>query len=858
LRLALIVCAGLALVVGLAGLGWIFAITRDLPSARELANYEPPITSRVHAGDGRLVAEFASQHRIYVPSEELPEQLIQAFISAEDKTFFEHSGLDYVGILRAAVSNVGSFVSGDDSVVGGSTISQQVAKNMLLSSEKKMSRKVREAFLTLELEKLFTKEEILELYMNEIFLGGRSYGVAAASLNYFGKSLGDLTLAESALLAALPQQPSRVNPYNHPEAAVARRNWVLDRMVANGFIDAAAAETAKAEPLTTVKRLNSDEIAASAYFVEEVRREILRLGEAGKLDGFGSEKEAEKGFYEGGLSIRSTLDTRLQLAAETALQAGLETADRRKGWRGPVSKLSPSEGWAEALAELKAPGGAGDWTLALVRSEGASGVKLGFADGSEGALAADDVRWAASFKRKEGGSGLSAGDVVLVSRQPAPEVTSQTVRDYAKPSRASGSTWRLRQIPEVEGALVALDPHTGRVLAMAGGYSFGKSQFNRVVQAKRQPGSAFKPFVYLAALENGWTPSDRILDAPFVDCSDRTQQGCYKPSNYSDEFYGMSTLRVGVEKSRNAMTVRLAQDMGHERVSEIGERVGAYDDLPPYPSMSLGAGETTPLRMAIAYAALVNGGKRVEPILMDRIQNRYGETVFRSDQRACEGCLAEWDGQGPPALPDLREQTVDPVAAYQMVSMLEGVVERGTGASIKAVGKPVAGKTGTTNDQMDAWFIGFSPDLVAAVWVGHDTPRNMGVGESGGRVATPIFRDFMIEAMANAPALPFRIPAGVRSVEIDADTGCLPRPESRLVILEAYRPGTEPQDQCLEAVATLADYSVTFAGDEGGYAPVDGENTPPAPPVDGMEAPARPDAAAAQVTEDLTLRDGIF
>jgi penicillin-binding protein 1A len=863
---------GSAIAVGvgiLAAGGWFIAVTQDLPSAKELANYEPPITSRVHAGDGHLVAEFANQHRVYVPSEELPQRLIEAFISAEDKTFFEHSGVNLWGMFRGVVLNP---LMGRKQT-GGSTITQQTVKNMLVGNDRSAARKVREAILAGRLEKQFSKHQILELYMNEIYLGGRSYGVGAAALNYFGKSLGELTLAESALLAALPQQPSRVNPYNHPEAAVERRNWVIDRMVANGYVEKADAEKAKAEPLTTVSRLDTDENEASAYFVEEVRREILRLGKDKKLDGFGNEKEATKGFYEGGLSIRSTLDTNLQLAAQTALRAGLETYDHRRGWRGPIGTVKAGDDFETVLAEFiksddgkKAVAGAGNtWQAAVVRSA-KDGVKLGLADGTQGTLAEADVKWASAFKRKEGGgSGLAAGDVILVAREATPDVSSQLITDYAAPKKGGGSTWRLRQIPLVEGAVVAMNPHTGRVLAMAGGYSFRMSQYNRAVQAMRQPGSSFKPFVYSAAMDNGWTPSSRVLDAPFVDCSDTTQEKCYKPANYTNIFYGLSTLRFGIEQSRNAMTVRLAQDMGLEKVSEIGERFGIYDKLPAYQSMSLGAGETTPLRMVTAYAMLVNGGKRVHPILLDRIQNRYGQTVFKQDERACEGCKAEWsNGLQPPAFADAREQVIDPVTAYQMVSILEGVVERGTAKTVRTVGKPIGAKTGTTNDQVDAWTMGFSPDLVVGVWVGFDKPKNMGEGESGGRVTAPIFRDFMLAALKDAPALPFRIPQGVRLVEVDLDSGCLPAPDSRVVILEAFKPGSEPTDRCVaggEGEGRHVDYSNVVAGDEAVSAPVDGSNTPalPLPSGDlgaqidpGQQQPQQPPG------EELTLKDGIF
>lgn len=851
--------------------GWFLMVTMDLPSEKELANYEPPIMSRVHAGDGRLVAEFATQHRVYVPSEELPDQLIHAFISAEDKTFFEHSGINLWGMFRGTVLNA---VQGKR-MTGGSTITQQVVKNMLVGSDRSVDRKVREAVLAMRIENQLTKEEILELYMNEIYLGGRSYGVGAAALNYFGKSLGDLTLAECALLAALPQAPGKVNPYENPEAATERRNWVLDRMVINGYAEKAEAEKAKAEPLTTVERLDTDENQAAAYYVEELRKEILALGEAKKLEGLESKQEAQQAFYEGGLSIRSTLDSNLQLIAQTALRAGLETYDRRHGWRGPVGSIKVTEDFEAALNDFanakdtktRIAGAGNTWRLALVTST-RDQVRLGLDDGKTGTLSPDDVKWASGFKRDKG-AGLKAGDVILVSREPTPDVTTQVITEYAAAKGSGAGPWRLRQIPELQGALVAMDPHTGRVFAMAGGYAFQRSQYNRAVQAKRQPGSSFKPFVYAAALENGWTPSSRVLDAPYVSC-DPNQDECYIPKNYADKFFGLSTLRFGVEKSMNLMTLRLVKDMGLDKMSEIGERMGIYDDLPAYESMSLGAGETTPIRMATAYAELVNGGKQVRPVMFDRIQNRYGETVFRTDARPCDGCAAEWkEGLTPPILPDEREQLMDPVTAYQMVSMLEGVVARGTAGTARAVGKPLAAKTGTTNDNIDAWTVGFSPDLVVAVWVGFDTPRDMGDGESSGRVAAPIFRDFMLAALKDQPALPFRIPPGVQLVEVDYDSGCLPGPETRLIITEAFKPDTGPVERCAAGgggEGYYVDRSQAAAGDE---------TAPPAPaealpsqdagqdiasslPFDPT-APVDPTLPPQQTQPDeLTVEDGVF
>jgi penicillin-binding protein 1A len=699
--------------------------------------------------------------------------------------------------------------------------------------------------------------------MNEIYLGGPSWGVGAASLAYFGKSLGELDLAESALLGGLPQRPGDANPYNHPDAAVRRRNYVLDRMAANGYITKAEAEKAKAEPLKTVNRLDTDENLASAYYVEQVRREILRLGEEKKLVGFENESAANKGLFEGGFSIRSTLDTNLQLIAQTALRAGLEGYDHRYGWRGPLGNVPTGGDVGKTLTDFannkenkpKMAGAGADWELAMVRSVGKDGVALTIADGAKGNLAAEDVKWATGKKKT-----FKAGDVIYVSHTPTPDPSTQFITDYGvKKKYAANAPWRLRQIPEVEGAVVAMDPHTGRVLAMAGGYSFARSQFNRVVQAKRQPGSSFKPFVYAAAFENGWTPAKRVLDAPFVDCSDTTQQKCYKPENYEQNFYGLATLRFGIEESRNTMTVRLATDMGLDKVSEMGERMGIYDKLPAYQSMALGAGETTPLRMVTGYASFVNGGKQVRPILLDRIQNRYGKTVYKTDQRACDGCNELWkNGEAPPALPDQRKQLLDPVTAYQITSILEGVVQRGTGVEPKKVGKPLGVKTGTTNDYTNAWMVGFSPDLAVAVWVGYDSGKSLGPNETGSRAAGPIFRDFMMLALKDQPSVPFRIPQGVSLTEVDLDTGCLPGPDSRVVILEAFKPGTEPTERCKTAPG---EYKVDFAhardGDEQVAVSTTADSTPP-PSGDLSAQLPRSVQMPAQTPSEPSIKDGIF
>ncbi len=836
-RVLMIVVAVFGLIGTFAVAAYVNALSRDLQSVNVLAEYQPEVTTRVHAGDGRLIAEFASEHRLFVPYEAMPEHLIEAFVSAEDKNFFSHGGIDYFGMVRAMLRNARDMISGaGGNLQGGSTITQQVAKNMLLNdSSQRLDRKIREAILSRRMEEAFTKEEIIELYMNEIYLGGSSYGVASAALNYFNKPLTELSLAEAALLAAMPQRPGDVNPFRNPDRARARRDWVIGRMQANGYISRDEAEAAISEPLVTQERLRGEEYAAATYFVEELRRSL-------------SEEIGEDELREDGLSIRSTLDTRLQLAAQSALRDGLEAYDRRHGYRGPLAMIEIGDSQLEALNAVELPGGYGTREAGLVLSATSSAVRLLLTDGAEIDLAEDDIEFSRTYRREGGGRGLQPGDVILVgvereevvpegsdSSNPAgdeviseetlteaanSEAESETEAEEVEPAFVPVGDARLGQIPEVEGALLALDPHTGRVLAMAGGYSFWRSQFNRTVQAQRQPGSSFKPFVYASALELGdprtgqavFTPATQILDAPFVQCDyTREEDQCYAPTNYtSGRFYGMSTMRLGLEMSRNAMTVRLAQDIGMEQVSRFAERVGVYDHLDPYLSMSLGAGEVTVWNMAASYAAFVNGGRQVTPRLFDRVQDREGTTIYQMDTRDCPGCNEEYTGQAPPVLADTREQVIDPITAFQITYMLQGVVERGTAAGIRRQcprGGPEAalgvddiptlcehtlgGKTGTTNDYMDAWFMGFSPDLVVGIYVGFDEPRSMGNGEAGGSVAAPIFGSFMNEALIDYDPLPFRAPSGVRFMNIDARTGTLPGPNSQ-VIREAFRRGSEP------------------------------------------------------------------
>ncbi len=774
----------IAVVLGVVGVIYTFQhFSEGLPDYTQLADYTPPVMTRVYAGDGRLLAEYAIENRVFVPIEVIPEPLIHAFLSAEDQHFYSHAGIDVLGIVRAAVTNIRNLGTGRR-LVGASTITQQVAKNFLLSNEVSLNRKIKEAILAFRMEQAFSKERILELYLNEIYLGYGSYGVVAAALNYFNKSLDELTVAEAAFLAALPKAPNNYDPDRYPAAAEGRRNWVLGRMLEDGRITAEQAEEARATPLTLHRRAASDIVRAD-YFAEEIRRELV--------DRFG-----ENALYKGGMVVRSTVDSRLQTIADRVLRQGLETYDRRHGWRGPIATIAAPEAegngvpadWRDRLSRVPPSPGIGDWRLAVVLGLDRKGADIGFADDLRGRIPLAELKWARPWLKgqKVGAAVRKPADVLALGDVVAVEPMQANAKDEAYPE----GTFGLRQLPKIEGALVALDPHTGRVLAISGGYSAERSEFNRATQALRQPGSAFKPIVYLAALEAGYTPTTLILDAPFV-----IEQGPglpqWRPSNYTKKFYGLSTMRLGVEKSRNLMTVRLAQTIGMERVVDVAKRFGVVDDMPPLLAYSLGAGETTLLRLTTAYAMLVNGGKRIAPTLIDRIQDRYGRTTFRHDARECTECRAsQWRAQTVPEIPDTREEVTDPASAYQVVSMLEGVIRRGTGVRIRAVGKPLAGKTGTTNDSRDTWFVGFSPDLAVGVFVGFDEPTSLGKRETGSSVAVPVFRDFMIEALESKPAVPFRIPPGIRLVRIEAASGRLARPGGDRIILEAFKPGTVP------------------------------------------------------------------
>ncbi len=804
---------------------YVMRVTKDLPTLEVLKEYRPPVMSRVHAGDGKLISEFRTEARVFVPIESVPLKLQHAFVAAEDQRFYKHNGFDEKGFARAMVANIGHVLNGRR-LEGGSTLTQQVAKNFLVGDQRNIDRKIREIVIAGRIEKAMSKDKILELYLNDIYFGRGAYGVAAASLNYFGKPMKDLSLEEMAYLAVLPKAPSnyQISDPRKKERALNRRAYVINRMVEDEYAEKVEGDTAKQTDIVVTDRFEGEEYLAAEYFVEEARKQISKM--------YGYDE-----LYSGGLSIRTTLDTKMQLNGRRALRRGLEMLDRRHGYRGPLTNWDSLSDWKKKLADFEAPKDIAPWRVAAVLSVKEGEAELGFApaedvaeegvpfDETRGRLKLEDIAWAAEAlpkgdvgEKPEAVSDVfNVGDIILVQRKTDTE------------PEADKDLYNLRQVPKANGGLMAMDPHTGRVLALVGGYSFEQSQFNRATQAARQPGSAFKPFVYAAALDNGYTPSSQVLDAPFViefqdvECEenelgalqlrdtgeDRDEEGeaetleelveedeCerfYKPSNYNaGQFYGLSTLRLGIEKSRNAMTVRLANDIGMAPIMNLSQRFGIYEEAKPELAWALGAGETTLLKLATAYSQMINGGKSVKPTILDRVQDGQGKTIFVHGEDICENCQQdEFTGGPPPELPDQRVQVIDPVTAYQVTYMMQGVVENGTGVSLRSLGRPLGGKTGTTNDSIDTWFMGFSPDLVVGVYVGVDTPEQMGF-ETGSSAAVPIFKDFMSEALAGTSPVPFRIPEGVTLSPVNRDTGEPSYIGAPNFILEAFKPGTEP------------------------------------------------------------------
>ena len=765
-----------ALVVG----GIFVMYSRDLPSHEILAQYSPATISRIYSGEGQIIDEFAEERRLFVPAEDIPDLVKQAFISAEDKNFYTHHGYDTRGMVAALLQCLDG-----GRCRGASTITQQVMKNFLLSSDRTAERKIKELILAARVEGAMSKEKILELYLNEIFLGQNSYGVAAAAQTYFNKPLSALSAAEVAYLAALAQRPATLHPVRDHDDAIDRRAYVLGEMRDNGFIDQATLDAALDEPLLTVQNGDYEAFRESLpprdYFTDEIRRQLSGI--------FGEEE-----FFSGGLTIRATVDPDLQEAAAAALRKGLEKYDRDQGiWRGtglvlPAEALGTEADWRAALAALDVPRDIASWFPAVVLEVGESDARIGIegvAEDEDGHfIPAEDVTWARKQlpggelgrKAKVAGDLLAVGDVVLVRAMTNEDGTFKR--------------WTLRQVPEVQGAFMAMDVNSGRVLAMQGGFSYQYSVFNRATQATRQPGSSFKPFVYAAALDSGFTPATIVIDAPIeVD----TPDGLWTPKNASGKFYGPTPLRTGIEQSRNLMTVRIAQEIGMQTVAGYAERFGVYDRLGPYLANALGAQETTLFKMVAAYSMFANGGERVEPTLVDRVQDRFGRTIYRHDQRVCENCGAVDlpAGEGVD-LTSLREQVMDPIAAYQLTSMMEGVVQRGTAAGIN-LPVPVAGKTGTTNDSKDVWFIGYTSNIAAGCYIGYDQPRTMS-GASGGGFCGPVFEEFMEVAIEKFGGAKFAVPPGGYFIKIDRFTGQqLPDDVTGdFVVAEYFREGEMP------------------------------------------------------------------
>jgi penicillin-binding protein 1A len=741
-------------VAGLAAGIYASVLFYQMPSATDLADYHPPTATRVYAWDGTLIGEFSKVRRIYVPYDQMPRNLIYAFLAAEDHNFFHHGGVDVGGLSRAMVKDIFNALQGRRPE-GGSTITQQVAKNVLLNNRVTVGRKLKEAVLATRLEQVLTKQQILELYLNEIWLGYRSYGVGAAAYNYFGKSVSDLTLAQCAYLAALPKGPDNYQPIRQKAAAIRRRNMILKDMEDLGWVSAADARAAMAEDLTVEATPERAKYHDADYFVAEARREALQLNSVGA------------GVDQGGYYMRTTLDPRLQTAARIALMDGLETYDRRHGWRGAWGHVAIVPGWQKATLAKSPPSERKKWRAAVVIEASGDHVRAQIADDNTvGDIVPADVAWARA------GRGLNVGDLVFV-----------------EPIDNGGLN--LRQVPAVNGALVAMEPNSGRVLAMVGGYSYSLSNFNRSTQAYRQPGSSFKPFVYATALQSGaFTPASIVLDAPITLRGFNGQ--AWSPENYEHKFHGPLVFRRGLELSLNTMTVRIAQQVGMKRIVDTAERFGVVDRMDPVLSMALGAGETTPFRMTAAYSAFVNGGRKINAHLIELVDDRTGQTIYKADRRACDGCDAPFSGDFGPEIPESGEQLIDPITAYQIDTMLEGVVIRGTAYAAHVLGRPLGGKTGTTNDFRSAWFMGFSPQIVVGVFVGFDDNRSLGQGETGAVAALPIFIEFMQEAIKGLPPIDFTAPPNTKFAMVGPNR-------------EAFRPGTEPSLPAAPPANTAAD-----------------------------------------------------
>ncbi len=726
----------------------LWTYSNDLPDYKFLKNYKPPVSSKVYSGNGELVADFSKEKRVFVPFSSIPKNVINAFLSAEDKNFFKHPGVDAKGVLRATFNNISNILS-SKRLEGASTITQQVAKNFLLTNEVSLNRKIKEAILAFRIERALSKERILELYLNQIYLGSGAYGVAAASLEYFDKSIRDLNYSEAALLAALPKAPSKYNPYRNPEVAKFRRNLVLKNLVDNNYLTLGWYEKLKNKEIK-LKKNKKIYLEDSQYYIEDVRKKVIEILSYDKV-------------YKQGFNINTPIDLNLQKIATNSLRNGLIMYDRRKGWRGPLANKKYNSDWAKGLKKFKLEDST-KWNLAIIKKLNKFSAEIETDDNVSGLIKYKDISWT----KKEFKELFKLGDIIYVKN-------------------IKNNIFSLQQLPKVNGGIIAMDPYTGRVLALSGGFSFKESEFNRATQAKRQPGSAFKPFVYALALENNFTPASLILDAPLVlDQGDDLKM--WKPENYGKKFYGPSTLRIGLEKSRNLMTVRIAQSLGLEKIIDFSKKLKIYENPEELLSISLGSAETTLLKLTSAYSVFVNGGKIVDPIIIDRIQDSEGNTIYNNDKRKCINCnQISYMSSDYPEIENSYKKIFSPETAFQMTSILEGVVQRGTAKKLRDLNLNIAGKTGTTNKNTDTWFIGYTSNLLVGVYVGSDNPVPLGKYETGSKTALPIFKNFIKDSVNKSDARPFKAAKDTVMMVIDPLTGQKAKFNSKNTIIEVFK-----------------------------------------------------------------------
>ena len=735
-----------AFIIAIISILWTYS--NKLPDYKYLKNYKPPVSSKLYSGNGVLVSDFSSEKRIFVPYEAISQTVINAFLSAEDKNFFDHPGVDAKGVVRAIKNNIFNIMY-SKRLEGASTITQQVAKNFLLTNEVSIDRKIKEAILAFRIERVLSKKRILELYLNQIYLGEGSYGIASASLRYFNKPISELNYGEAALLAALPKAPSKYNPYKNNKLAKFRRNLVLDNLLDNGFINNIQhSKLSKSEiKLQKRKRIYLED---SRYYVEDVRKKVI--------ESYGFDK-----VYKQGFNIKTPLDLKLQKVATHSLRNGLQEFDKRKGWRGPLSNKKRHKNWREDLTKFHLEKSLG-WELAVINNIDKFETVVETQNGSNGIISFNDIDWT----REEFNKLFKRGDIIYVKK-------------------VTEGNYSLKQLPKANGGIVVMDPYTGRVLALSGGFSFKKSEFNRASQAKRQPGSAFKPFIYALALENKFLPTTLVLDAPIV-LDQGNDLKMWKPENYGKKFYGPSTLRTGIEKSRNLMTVRIAQEIGIDKIVNFSKKLNIYENPDELMSVSLGSAETTLLKITSAYCSFLNGGKLVNPILIDRIQDSQGNTIFNNEKRYCENCdTISYDGTSKPIIKSKYQQIFSPQTAYQITSMLKGVIERGTGKGLKNLKLELAGKTGTTNKNTDTWFIGFTSNLVVGVYIGYDNPRSLGKFETGSKTAMPVFKEFIRKTANTYNARPFKVADNIKMMVVDAKTGKKANSKTKLAIIESFK-----------------------------------------------------------------------